>query len=189
VSLMRKAFLVSTLSCLFFADARAQNVCHTMAGDVKSFVAGVTPGGGKLVVYAALDYDPDSDQGARLSELGQLCNSGGIVVGRKAKSGWVNADASGTYTNLVPGKTVHLTLSGLTFWVNDGGNNWLNISIRKAVLDGREVSVKAGIESTGPATSRAYVLLDDKYRLTATIGDLQSLALRPVAAEGKAPPK
>jgi hypothetical protein len=129
-----------------------------------------------IVSIAASDYDAKTDEGTALSTLGPISlGNNGIVLGKKAKSGWVNFGHSGEYSGLVPGKTVTIELSGVSFWANDGGRNWLTFEVGSATLNGDDVDVKTGIERLASGGNRPWVLLSGKYRLVVSVVDLMHL--------------
>lgn len=104
------------------------------------------------------------------------------VKGRDLRSGWVNIDMEPqTIVNLLPDKPAAIELRGVTFWVNDDGANWLSFSIAGAKLNQQDVSVVSGIEKVGNDGGQPYMILDGKYKLVATLENLNSLSLRPVA--------
>jgi hypothetical protein len=155
---------------------------YSFSGDMKRMVSGITSDRtGMIISIAASDYDAQTDEGTALSTLGPISlGNNGVVLGKKTKSGWVNFGHSGDYTGLVPKKTVTVELSGVSFWVNDGGRNWLTFEVGSATLDGDNVDVKTGIEHLPSGGTRPWVLLAGKYRLSVSILDLTHLHLTPL---------
>jgi len=164
---------------LLITQSLASAQTFTFSGDVKAFISAVSPDRvGKVIEVAALDYDARTGEGTPLRALGKVVLSDkGIVEGSQAKSGWVNQSVVGTYPNLVAGKSVDLRLRGVSFWINEGGSNWIEFVVEKALLDGREVAVTTGIEGVASGGNRPYVVIDGKYRLVAMIAGLNSVSL------------
>ena len=147
-------------------DDRVGGATMTASGDMKEFVSAIGPGHSRLVRAAVLDYDPEKKEGTPLRELGVLSWSmSDVVVGARAKTGWVNYPDEEKYRGLVPGKTVTVAFDGLTFWLNNSGKNWVSFSASKATLDGQDVPITSGLETLESGAKRPFVILDGKYKL------------------------
>lgn len=129
-------------------------------GTVKEFVCGYhvekEAGGGwltpdhsiRIVSAAPINYDPASPESSPdLSEAGVVeIDSNGFATGKNVKSGWINMPATIRLKDSKGPSTVQLT--GVTFWVTDGGKEWLSLSIDHATTRGSAsevVPVKASI--------------------------------------------
>ena len=110
------------------------------------------------------------------------------VMGKQVRSGWINIyPPVATLTDLVPGKSVDLKLEGVSFWINDNGNNWLSFEVSKVLLDNQEVTAKTGIEQISPTVNRPYILINAKYRVVVTLLDLETISFAVMPSKPSVP--
>jgi hypothetical protein len=134
----------------------------------------------RFVQVAALDYNWKGCEGSSLDGITVTLNSWGISSGKETKSGWINGDTWGFYTDSI-GKEKRVLLKNVCFWVNDGGKNWIDFSVDKVLLDGlaeKPVTFSAKIEKIDEDSNQPYVLIEDKYKLIPDITSLKSIPFK-----------
>ena len=140
------------------------NVTQKFSGEMVDFVPvkGESLGNGKIKTEAriisvvALDYDSTNQRGSQLKTLGPVdIGPNCIVKGRSAKSGWVSYDTVARFDE----KSPVLDLIGVSFWVNEGGQNWWSFSIEKVLRqdNGQSVPYSTGIEKQSKGGNLPYV--------------------------------
>jgi hypothetical protein len=131
----------------------------------------------RFVQVAALDYNWKGCEGSTLDGITVTLNNKGISSGKDTKSGWINGDTWGFYTDSI-GKEKRVLLKNVCFWVNDGGGNWIDFSVDKVLLDGqaeKPISFSAEIEKIDEDSNQPYVLIENKYKLIPDITSLKSI--------------
>lgn len=134
---------------------------------------------GEIVSVARLDYDWRTGKGGGLAGLTVYLNEKGITADRQSKSGWVNLDAWGTYKDN-NGLDKKVLLKKICFWVNDGGKNWLDFSVEKALLDGKDstpITVATKLEKLSEEENRPVIILDGTYKLIPRLRSLSNMTL------------
>jgi hypothetical protein len=134
----------------------------------------------RFVQAAALDYNWKGCEGSTLDGIAVTFNNWGISRGKETKSGWINGDTWGFYTDSI-GKEKRVLLKNVSFWVNDGGKNWMDFSVDKALLDGlaeKPVTFSTKIEKIDEDSNQPYVLIEDKYKLIPDITSLKSIPFK-----------
>jgi len=132
----------------------------------------------QILGAVAMDFDRNTNKGSSLSSVGPVSFQNGFVGGKNAKSGWVNISAIGYYTDPATGAEVEIVLSGVSFWVNQGGKNWWDFEVKKAYLKSdktKEVNVTAKIEKAPKGGNRPVVIVEGKYKLVAVAKSLDQV--------------
>ena len=128
-----------------------------------------------IINVASPNYDPAGKVNPPLSALGVVAlNDLGVVKTDKAKSGWINQEASLTFDDA--GQSRKLLLKDICFWVNRGGKNWLSFSIGNTheVNDagklGAEIPVNVDLARKG-SSGVATIIVENKYAFHPRIKD------------------
>ena len=134
---------------------------------------------GMVLACVALDYDRKTRDGSALSTLGTVSlNEKGIIEGDKGKSGWITMNTIGSYIDDSTKARREVTLSGVSFWVNGGGDNWWDFevqSIHPADNPSQPLKFETKIEDVKAGQNRPVVLLEGKYKLVPS-GGLNTLS-------------
>ncbi len=132
---------------------------------------------GEIISVARLDADWRTGKGSSLSGLTVYLNEKGITADRNSKSGWFNVNTWGVYKNS-EGLDKKVLLKNVCFWVNDGGKNWLDFSVEKALLDGNDdmiVTIATQIEELSKEENRPIIIIDGKYKLIPRLNSLSNI--------------
>jgi len=106
----------------------------------------------RIITAAHIDYDINDSKASTFllnADVVEI-DANGFVVGKNAKSGWVNMPAEFTYKD--SNSTIFVRLIDVSFWVTDRGRNWLSFSVGHAVMSAsgsdstpKEVHVEAAV--------------------------------------------
>lgn len=134
---------------------------------------------GEIISAVALDYDRNANQTNQSTSLvGKTFTLGGfgIVADKKMKSGWVNINTKASYI-IAQSKgddEIHtLKLRGVSFWVNDNGNNWFDFEI-KNIIDtntGKQLHFTTRTEKICSLCSVLVIELEDGTTLHAKMNN------------------
>ena len=126
---------------------------------------------GRAISFTSHSYDRNTDSGASLTGLTAELDRNGFLKNDTGKSGWVNMDTVGNYTDSAG--TVHnLKLIDVSFWVNKGGKNWWDFEVGAVETeDGRPVQFEALVKKSG-SNGRLVLLIAGQYTLVPVVRDL-----------------
>lgn len=131
----------------------------------------------RTVAVAKLDYDWKTGKGGGLSGLTMRLDDKGITSDRLSKSGWINMDTWGEYKD-DKGVENKVLLKNVCFWVNDGGKNWWDFTVEKALQDGKNnqpVTMATKVETLSKEENRPVVILGGKYKLVPRLNSLNDI--------------
>lgn len=165
------------------------NAKHSFIGNLQAFVSFINSDGrSKIISAVPLEYSSISTaENPSLSTVGIVhLNEKGIVGKKNVKSGWVNMYTSGSYTNTSTGKSEEIRFDGVSFWVNEGGDNWWDFEVKKASVAGQETEVTAKIEQVTTGINRPVIIIvEGKYKLVPRVISLSEITF----VEEKRPPQ
>lgn len=126
---------------------------------------------GRAISFTSHSYNRNTDSGASLTGLTAELDNNGFLKNDTGKSGWVNMDTIGHYTDS-SGKTHNLKLIDVSFWVNKGGKNWWDFEVGAVETeDGRPVPFEALVKKSG-SNGRLVLLVEGQYTLVPVVRDL-----------------
>jgi hypothetical protein len=134
----------------------------------------------RIISIARLDYNWKTGEGSGLSGITMYLNNLGICGDKEAKSGWINIDTWGYYTDAT-GKEKKVLLKKVCFWINDGGKNWWDFTINKALLNGMEekpIIFSTKIEKLSEDKNQPIVIIEGKYKLVPVVSDLYQIVFK-----------
>lgn len=156
-----------------------EGTTHTFVGEIYEFVRAVSDGLPAIISATHPEYDLNSKTNPLLSTVGIVhLGEKGFVKGTNAKSGWINMCALGKYTNAATGESERIIFDGITFWVNKGGENWLDFTVKNALVGenfSKEVKFTTGIEEVSPGVNRPFIKVMDRYKLYPNIVSLTEI--------------
>jgi hypothetical protein len=162
------------------------NVTQNFSGEMTDFipVRGEQLGNGqvksdaRIISVVALDYNSKNQTGGKLKALGPvIIGANCIVKGRSAKSGWVSYNTLARFDKNSP----IFDVVGVSFWVNDGGQNWWDFSLEKVIRqdNGQSITFTSGIEKRAKGGNLPFIMVNG-HKMYPT-----SLVLDRIVFEGK----
>lgn len=175
ITLMKLKTNPQNLASSWDTSPAFENIKHSFVGNMYEYVrARSSDGHSKIIAAVHVNYNPEAQKHPSLSTAGIVqLNEKGIVEGKNAKSGWVKIPTWGSYTNASTGEIVKIELN-VSFWINEGGKNWLSFMINKASLRAKQKvnNIWLQMEQLARRINQPVILIDGKYKLVPNIHSL-----------------